>query len=703
MKYIMSIILVFIYINLYSQQYWVNEYELGDRNHEIGLNVLAIDSLVVVTSGITCESNTKLCHKFSVYDLFGNLKYVNTYDSLVYLTGDIPHRGLVLRNNRFITAGKSVRSDNEICVIAQDINGEVIQRKFITNPYDSSLRIEPQLLLELDDYLVIVADIYGEPNTDSPYGFINQVAVYTIDPNTFEVLDEMTIKPTEFIVAINDAKATIDNHILLAVNQRVTDTFGAAQYKLQLIKIDASMNIVDSMSRAREYIMDNEERIEIGNDGRVLVTKYLSNKLTDIVSIFDFESKTIEEIIPNVSIDPNRGKVWYDIKGIKADRNGDLYVFGQLNGLNLKYTFSGFVQKLDENYNVVRERIFITNVNDIEREDRAGWSDRSSILDIFFNENNEIYFSGYINNLYREDELLHQNNNILLGKLDAESCISDTCEVEHYVGGYPKRDELVEPGKTWHIYNQTSQEVFRYRLSDESQRIADRYYLEILRSDTYDGEDFYGTGQYLRERSHLVYLRKDDQDFFLYNFDMDIGLRMSSWVYEIFEANHQMIEHDSIQLENGEMARRAKLRCSIDEDASDFGYYYWIEGIGDTKGLLAVGEACINGRESHLLCAYDGDGNIIWDNPDFDGCWITVSTKDEEGLHSQIFPNPATGYINIVNYEDYDRIAIRNLLGQVLLEANATQQMDISDLDNGCYLITLYSKGQSYTEKILKL
>jgi len=233
--------------------------------------------------------------------------------------------------------------------------------------------------------------------------------------------------------------------------------------------------------------------------------------------------------------------------------------------------------------------------------------------------------------------------------------------------------------------------------------MADRYYLELLRSDTYDGDDFYSTGQYLRERTNQVYLRKDEEDFFLYDFDMQQDSRMSSWVYERFEANHQMVEFDSIQLENGEMARRTKLRCSIDEDAEDYGYYYWIEGVGDTKGLLAIGEACIEGRESHLLCAYDGDGNIIWDNPDFAGCWTTVSTEDGINGEPLVTPNPTTGLIKIEDYSNYDKVIIHNMLGQVVMEEESTQELNVSSLGKGSYIITLKGRTHSYTQKIIKL
>ncbi len=700
MKYAMSFLLLLFFINLSAQDYWVNEYELGNRDQEIGRNVIALDSLIVVTSGITCASNTKLCHKFSVYDMMGNLLYVTTYDSLIHLRGAIPDRGLVMRDDRFITCGKSFRSDTEFCIIAQNIEGEVVQRKFITNPYDSTQRIEPQVLLELGDYLVLVADIF-EITDAPPYGFINRVAAYTIDPLTFEIINEFTYEPTEYLVDVKDVKITADNHVILGVNQRIDAPIGNGdRHILQFIKLNSSMTMVDSMS-AEMISISNEDRFAIGHDNRIVATRKESR---EELWIYDLETKTVEKKSYDPFTDQNRGKIHYDIRGIKADRNGDIYLYGRLNSLRLNYTFSGYIQKLDENYEVVKERIYITHANDaVGFEGRDGWSDYSVVYDMYFDDNDNVYFTGYVDDVYRDAGSTKPNSNILLGKLDLELCATDSCEVEHYVGGHLRPDHLALPNKTWHIYNETTQEVYRYRLSASSVYMADRYYLELLRSDTYDGDEFYSTGQYLRERTNQVYLRKDEEDFFLYDFDMEQDSRMSSWVYERFEANHQMVEFDSIQLENGEMARRTKLRCSIDEDAEDYGYYYWIEGVGDTKGLLAIGEACIEGRASHLLCAYDGDGNMIWDNPDFAGCWVTVSTEDELSDLSVITPNPTTGLINIKGYRGYDKIIIHSMIGQVVMEEDSRLELDISSLNSGSYIITLKGRTQSHTQKIIKL
>ena len=315
-----------------------------------------------------------------------------------------------------------------------------------------------------------------------------------------------------------------------------------------------------------------------------------------------------------------------------------------------------------------------------------------------------IVISGYINNSFINNNSRINNYNLFVGKFNLRGCQNNNCEVEHYKGGSLTPDHLVQPGKTWHIFDEYRSEVYRYQLSEDSFYIEDRYYLQLLRSDSESGDDFYSTGMYMRERSHFVYLRRDNEDLALYDFDMGIGGRIKSWIYERFEASHELVERDSVFLENGEYVRREKLRCSIDQDAEEYGYYHWIQGVGDTKGLLAIEDACIEDRESHLLCVYDKNGILLWDNPDFDDCWLTVNTHDTKNPTIDIIFDTATSNIKVTHPEKVDLLQIVNAAGQVTYSrTDISSIIDVDFLLTGLYFVTVVTDNQIFTKKIIKL
>ena len=68
-----------------------------------------------------------------------------------------------------------------------------------------------------------------------------------------------------------------------------------------------------------------------------------------------------------------------------------------------------------------------------------------------------------------------------------------------------------------------------------------------------------------------------------------------------------------------------------------------------------------------------------------------------------IYPNPAKTELNInVSLNDINELSISNLLGQVLIISQNQNRIDISDLPNGIYIITI-SRGQlNQTQKFIK-
>lgn len=84
---------------------------------------------------------------------------------------------------------------------------------------------------------------------------------------------------------------------------------------------------------------------------------------------------------------------------------------------------------------------------------------------------------------------------------------------------------------------------------------------------------------------------------------------------------------------------------------------------------------------------------------------ITLNNINKIAL--QVFPNPATSFINIVCQDEIKTIRIVNTTGKLLQQKNGysnTQQINIQSLSKGIYFIIVETKlGKSSTEKLLVL
>jgi aminopeptidase YwaD len=68
-----------------------------------------------------------------------------------------------------------------------------------------------------------------------------------------------------------------------------------------------------------------------------------------------------------------------------------------------------------------------------------------------------------------------------------------------------------------------------------------------------------------------------------------------------------------------------------------------------------------------------------------------------------IFPNPANTEINIVvPLNENSQIEISNAMGQVIFKDDNKTKIDISNLPNGLYIVSVKQGQQSYTQKLIK-
>ena len=99
---------------------------------------------------------------------------------------------------------------------------------------------------------------------------------------------------------------------------------------------------------------------------------------------------------------------------------------------------------------------------------------------------------------------------------------------------------------------------------------------------------------------------------------------------------------------------------------------------------------------------------FIGDNKDF-GIYVidqpTLSTSDFDASKLSFYPNPVKDVLNINYNVAIEKVEIYNVLGQLLLtkKPNLTKiNMNLSHLNKGAYIATIYSNGNKSSIKILK-
>jgi CubicO group peptidase (beta-lactamase class C family) len=96
--------------------------------------------------------------------------------------------------------------------------------------------------------------------------------------------------------------------------------------------------------------------------------------------------------------------------------------------------------------------------------------------------------------------------------------------------------------------------------------------------------------------------------------------------------------------------------------------------------------------------------NSIWEKLNAAMCNLTsINATNSNTKAISIFPNPANTEINIdLPSNDNAQIEISNAMGQVIIKEQNKNKIDISNLTNGLYFISVKQGQQSYTQKLIK-
>ncbi|MCF8301650.1 MAG: choice-of-anchor D domain-containing protein [Bacteroidales bacterium] len=87
--------------------------------------------------------------------------------------------------------------------------------------------------------------------------------------------------------------------------------------------------------------------------------------------------------------------------------------------------------------------------------------------------------------------------------------------------------------------------------------------------------------------------------------------------------------------------------------------------------------------------------------PEKDGEYAIVSLDASAQADINVYPNPATNYVNVNSAIEVERIEVYNQFGQLVKMINAnTRRIDVSNFDSGVYMLKITVKGETYNKRI---
>ena len=202
----------------------------------------------------------------------------------------------------------------------------------------------------------------------------------------------------------------------------------------------------------------------------------------------------------------------------------------------------------------------------------------------------------------------------------------------------------------------------------------------------------------IREENQKLWYRRVldaslSEEKLLYDFTVSIG---DSLVVGGLSSLKMVV--DSVGLENigGKDRKKIRLRYENEEQISET----WVEGLGSDQGLLNSGWSNpeITGGYFRALC-FHHDGELIWQNEDYEACVITSTGEDAEVAFS-LYPNPAPNEVRIVGV-DVREALVYNAFGQLVKAVKNTNEISVERMPAGVYLLHIQDRqGLFYKERI---
>ena len=257
---------------------------------------------------------------------------------------------------------------------------------------------------------------------------------------------------------------------------------------------------------------------------------------------------------------------------------------------------------------------------------------------------------------------------------------------------------MVQEGNEWHTLFWSMSPLYKhnYVFSCSGDTLVDNVrYVKLM--NTVDGNKPY-LFTLLREEDGKVwalYFLNDPEEFLLYDFTAKVG---DNLIVGEFGTNYIV---DSISTEQiGGLDRKKLWLATNDYLGNPQVRETWIEGIGSNLGMPWSGWGVgVYDFYSRLLCFHQ-DGELIWQNPQYDGCTYTAVEEIQGNETVSIYPNPTNGIVNVEGHEIIE-VKVYNALGHLVKETKENV-IDLSGQNAGVYLIKITTPSRIITKQILK-
>ncbi len=231
--------------------------------------------------------------------------------------------------------------------------------------------------------------------------------------------------------------------------------------------------------------------------------------------------------------------------------------------------------------------------------------------------------------------------------------------------------------------------------NDTPEHLNGRLVYGIRRSNQEEGNDWIeAKNEWIRQDDSKVYYYDRSRSYLLYEFSLQIGDRYSP--YDGIDL--EVINVEYIELLNGEWRKTIELSC---DDMPDF-KYIWINGVGDKDfGLLSPLLYCSFDYDIELRCHYESN-DLLYVNPRANNCWLT-GVDDLPIVKTEIFPNPSSEIITLsIEVTEKANGFIYAFDGSMVKSFVFNQNdINISDLSQGMYLLNIIDKNHSYVGQFI--
>ena len=127
----------------------------------------------------------------------------------------------------------------------------------------------------------------------------------------------------------------------------------------------------------------------------------------------------------------------------------------------------------------------------------------------------------------------------------------------------------------------------------------------------------------------------------------------------------------------------------------------WVEGIGSDFGLLWSGYYGVYDGWHCLLCFHQY-GELVWQNPEYNTCTYPYdAVEGNKDSEISIYPNPVRDRVVIEGIEAAE-VFVYDALGQVVKTVRGTNEIDLSGLVDGVYLLRVTdAEGKKHMARVV--